>query len=377
MGSGQDEIRRLFPDGDHGAKLPAEVASSQHRPLARRPRRTYTRVAMATLILDAKQTVSLLSPRRAIEAVREAFELHGRGAVRMPPKIYLPLPEYDGDFRAMPAFFPASAASESGAAGVKWINAHPQNPSRNGLPAVIGVYILSDPADGYPLAVMDATELTRLRTGAAAAVASQALARHSLQRVGIIGCGRQSHAAVRCHAELFEVGEFLLYDRDPVQAEKLAAALSSHSCKPCTLEEAASADVVCTLTPSRAPVVSRSLIRPGTHINALGADAPGKQELDERILAEASVFLDDVEQATESGEVNVALSTGRLDPGAVRRTLGQVLAGIVRGRSADDEITVFDSTGLAVQDLALARRVYESACSEGLGSKIDLVGLRS
>jgi len=338
---------------------------------------------MSTLILGAKDVSRLLETGPTVQAVEEGFRLHGRGDTRMPAKIYLPLPEHGGDFRAMPVYIPELSSSVPGrdpvaAAGVKWVNAHPDNPKRHRLPAVIAVFTLSAPETGLPLAIMDATELTRFRTGAAAAVATKHLARDDARTLGVIGCGAQAAALIRCHEQVRTFEEVRLHDTDANKSAALVDDLAEHcelTCRTATLAEAADSDVVCTLTPSRTPFVQRELIRPGTHINALGADAPGKQELDARILSDAEIYLDDLTQASESGEVNVPISRGDLKPDEISGTLGQVVAGIIRGRSDVGQITVFDSTGLAVQDLAVAHKVYETACKNGLGTETDLVGV--
>jgi ornithine cyclodeaminase/alanine dehydrogenase len=333
---------------------------------------------MSTLILSSKDVAGLLDPGATVEAVEDGFRLHGEGKTRMPSKVYLPLPEHEGDFRAMPVYIPGAAPNSvdggTARAGVKWINAHPQNPARHGLPAVIGVFILSNPETALPLAVMDATELTHFRTGAAAAVATKHLARADARTLGIIGCGAQAPAVLQCHGEVRRFEEIRLHDAVGQKATSLAERCTGLPCRTSTLEEAAGADVICTLTPSRSPFVMRAMLRPGTHVNALGADAPGKQELESRIICDAAVYLDDIEQASESGEVNVPLKTGDLATSDIAGTLGQVVAGIIRGRSGEDEITVFDSTGLAVQDLAVATNVYEAARELGIGHETDLVG---
>lgn len=330
---------------------------------------------MKTLILTGREVASLLTHADAIEAVERAFALHGRGETRMPPKVYLPLPEFDGDFRAMPVFIRGLDVGRGArpSAGVKWINAHPQNPARHGLPSVVGVFILSDPETAHPLAILDATGMTALRTGAAAAVATKHLARAGAGSLGIVGCGAQAASVVRCHAALREWKRVLLSDRDGARARRLASELEDLSCHIVSVAEAAGADVVCTITPSRSPVVRSDDVRPGTHVNALGADAPGKQELDPAILLRARVFLDDAAQARESGEVNLALHQGILAPEAIAGTLGEVVAQRLSGRRHESEVTVFDSTGLAVQDLAVARLVYERARARGIGTEIALV----
>ncbi len=300
----------------------------------------------------------------AVAAVEEAFAAFGRGEAQMPAKVYLDLSKYDGDFRAMPAY-------ASGSAGVKWVNSHPENPHRHGLPTVQGIYILSDPATAVPLAVMDATYLTAVRTGAAAGVASKVLARRDAKSVGLVGCGVQAHTALAAlRVALGADLEVVAHDREGDVAEAFAAEIGG---RVGSAEEASSCDVVCTSTPSRKPVVERAWIRPGTHINALGADGPGKQELDIEILKDAKVVIDDLHQAEGGGEINVALSRGELAVADLHASLGEIIAGLAPGRERDDEITVFDSTGLAIQDVAVARLVYEEAKARGLGRCVDFL----
>jgi alanine dehydrogenase len=332
---------------------------------------------MSTLILTSTDVADLVTEAEAVDAVERAFALHGTGSTCMPPKVYLPLPEFDGDFRAMPVFVGDLDVGygRQPSAGVKWINAHPRNPERYSKPSVVGVFILSDPRDAHPLAVMDATKLTALRTGAAAAVATKHLARSGAETLGIIGCGAQSHSVVTCHAALRNWKRIFLFDVDATHACALAANLAERGlmAQPTDANEATAADVVCTLTPSRDSIVRRNQLRDGAHVNALGADAPGKRELGVEILRDARIFLDDIRQATESGEVNVPLREGTLERRHIAGTLGEVVAGRIRGRTNDADITLFDSTGLAVQDVALARLVYERARRAGAGVELALV----
>jgi ornithine cyclodeaminase/alanine dehydrogenase len=227
---------------------------------------------------------------------------------------------------------------------------------------------------GMVVADPDATLLTALRTGAAAAVATKHLARRNASTLGLIGCGAQARSVLRCHAALKPWAAILLTDVRKELAGALAGEFPDLPCRVVELAVSSTADVVCTMTPSRTPLVRADRARPGCHINALGADAPGKQELDAEILSRARVFLDDDEQARESGEVNVPLHDGRLAPNAIAGTLGEVIAGSLTGRVHDADITVFDSTGLAVQDLAVARLVYERAVAQRVGEPVALVG---
>jgi ornithine cyclodeaminase/alanine dehydrogenase len=315
-----------------------------------------------TLVLSGKDLEKILTMELAIPAVEAAFAAHGRGEAVMPPKLYLPLEKFGGDFRAMPSLLGDSA-------GVKWVNMHPENPKRFRLPAVMGVYILSDPETAFPLAVMDGTRLTAFRTGAAAAVASKLLAVKRPSTVGFIGCGTQARSILAAHRVVYGGFRAIMADADAGAAERFAREAGGFTA---TLDQAGSCDIICTSTPSRAPVLFRSYVGISTHINAMGADAPGKQELDPRLLHDATVVLDDLAQACESGEVNVPLHAGTYRREQIYGTLGEIVAGKKPGR-VGTEITIFDSTGLAIQDLALARVVFDEARRRGLGIEIDLV----
>ncbi|HLY08405.1 MAG TPA: ornithine cyclodeaminase family protein [Planctomycetota bacterium] len=317
---------------------------------------------MKTLILGGKDLEKILTMDMAIAAVERAFAAHGRGEAVMPPKLYLPLEKFGGDFRAMPALL-------GDVAGVKWVNMHPENPKRFHLPAVMGVYLLSDPETAFPLAVMDGTRLTAFRTGAAAAVASRHLAVKQPATIGFIGCGTQARSILAAHRALYSGFRAIMADADPGAAETFARESGGFTA---SLDQAGSCDIICTSTPSRSPVLFRSYVGISTHINAMGADAPGKQELDPRLLHDATVVLDDLAQATESGEVNVPLHAGTYRREQIFGTLGEIVAGRKPGR-VGTEITIFDSTGLAIQDLALAQVVFDEARRRGLGIEIDLV----
>jgi alanine dehydrogenase len=318
-----------------------------------------------TLVLTRKELAPLCTMTMALEAVEEAFAAHGHGRARMPPKVYLPLPEYRGDFRAMPAFL-------DGAAGVKWVNSHPDNPRKHGLPAVTGLFILSDPDSAQPLAIMDATLLTAMRTGAAAGLATRVLLGRAPRSVGFVGCGVQARYLLAAHRTQWSDLDILCADAVSAAAQAFAAEVGGRAV---SVAEAAAADVVNTSTPSTTPVVERGWVRPGAHVNAMGADGPGKQELDPRLLVEARVFVDDLAQATHSGEINVPLHDGAYAPAQLAGTLGDVVAGKLPARPGDaaSTITIFDSTGLAIQDVALARRLYRAARERGVGTALELV----
>jgi alanine dehydrogenase len=306
---------------------------------------------MSTLILDKKTVNSLLNMPDTIKAVQQAFCDWDAGKAAMPAKSYLLLNK--GDFRAMPAAIP-------GAAGVKWVNVHPQNRSRS-LPTVMALFIYSDPETGYPLAVMDATEITAFRTGAVAAIAAKHLARLDSHTLGIVGAGRQAYTQIAAHAELFKINLIKVFDIMPAAVEGLIKAFPQFKITQHPLEEVVAADIICTLTPARLPVVKKAWIRPGTHINAIGADAEGKEELEPSILKSAIVVVDDLRQAISSGEINVPIAHGLYSPGEIYATLGEIITGKKPFKRDNETITLFDSTGVAIEDIAVAKLIYEKA----------------
>jgi len=319
---------------------------------------------MPTLLLDRNSIKSLIRMSDVINVVEEAFRMCGEGRGKMPAKTYLSLEH--GDFRAMPAALPGSA-------GVKWVNVHPENPSR-GLPSIMAILVYNDPETGYPLAIMDATEITAYRTGAAAAIASKYLTRLDSHTIGIIGAGFQAHTQILAHADLFDSISISIFDVSETAVDKLMHSFSQFPIRNCSIQEAVASDIVCTLTPSRSPIIKKAWITPGTHINAIGADAPGKQELDPSILKEAVVIVDDIKQASSSGEINVPIQKGIYSVGEVYGTLAEVVAGKKKGRAHNNDVTVFDSTGIAVEDIAVAKLLFEKAQQRGGYPSIDLVG---
>jgi len=319
---------------------------------------------MSTLLLDRNAIKTLLKMSDVINVVEDAFRMCGEGRGNMPAKTYLSLEH--GDFRAMPAALP-------GCAGLKWVNVHPENPSL-GLPSIMAILIYSDPETGYPLAIMDATEITAYRTGAAAAIASKYLARRDSHIIGIIGAGFQAHTQILAHAELFSPISMNVFDVSKAAVDRLMESLSQLSINNCSIQEAAASDIICTLTPSRSPIIKREWIAAGTHINAIGADAPGKQELDSSVLKEAIVVVDDLKQASSSGEINVPIQKGTYSLREVYGTLAEITVGKKKGRTDNGAITLFDSTGIAVEDIAVAKLLFEKAQQVGGYPSIDLIG---
>ncbi len=314
-----------------------------------------------TVIIPEHLIRQSIDVEEVLQIERDAFVAFAKGQATMPPKIYMNFPE--GDLRCMP-----SHVQPTGAAGVKIVNVHPKNAAGGKLPTVMGTYLLMDPDTGFPLAVMGATWLTALRTGAAGALATQALAVEDPERLVIVGSGVQAHTQLMAHVQVMpSLKEVWVYGLNPEQlkhfreehfSDLTGKGISLHTAHENPREIIAKAQVLVTVTPAHAPVVKDSMVAPGTHINALGADAPGKQELELALVKRARVFVDDWEQASHSGEINVAVNKGQFQKADLAGMLPEVLAGKAQGRQNSDEITLFDSTGLAVQDAALAHFIY-------------------
>ena len=328
---------------------------------------------MKVLLLSRQEVEKLASMREVIEAVESAFKAKGEGKVQMPPKLYVPFRKYDGDFRTMPAYL-----EDLDAAGVKVVNVHPRNPEQKGLPSIMATILLLDPATGTPIAIMDGTWITNMRTGASSGIATKYLARKNSKFVALVGAGTQARTQLLALKEVLNIEEVRICNRKIEIARKLeeevekSFGLKAVSVK--TVEEAISGvDVISTTTPARQPLIMDEWVSPGIHINAIGADAPGKQELDPKILKRAKIVVDDREQALYSGEVNVPFSRGIIKESDIYADIGEIVTGKKKGRASDEEITIFDSTGLAIQDIATAWMIYQKAIKKGLGKEVELL----
>jgi alanine dehydrogenase len=330
-----------------------------------------------TLVLTGSQVEKLLDMGEVIMAVEGAFRFKGQGKVQMPAKVYLDFPRYGGDLRTMPSYVEALDIS-----AVKIVNSHPNNFKEHGMRTVMGTLLLIDPRTGAPLAFMDATHLTDMRTGAASAVASKYLARKVPKVLGVVGAGNQAKTQIL--ALMTQYGGFeavRVCDTYPEKAWELVRdfgrrhrdRLRSMEAVPSPKECVTGADVVVTATPSRKPIVMDDWVSKGTHFNCIGADAPGKQEMDPMILKRACVVIDDWEQASHSGEINVPLHAGIFSRREVHAEIGEIVAGLRPGRRSEDQVTVFCSTGLAIQDCVTAKLVYDAALKRKVGRFMRIV----
>jgi len=312
--------------------------------------------------------------REVMEKVELAFKEKGLKRVQMPAKIYVFYRKYDGDLRVMPSYL-----EELDVSAVKIVNSHPENRVKYGLPTVMAVVVLVNPKNGFPLAIMGGKTLTDMRTGAAGGIAAKYLARKNSKIVGMVGAGAQARtqlaSLLEVYGKLEEVRVWGLYGTgDEFAAEikskynNINRTFSVKSVK----EAVEGADIVVTATPSRQPLVMNDMVSPGMHFNCIGADAPGKEELDPMILKRAKIVVDDWEQASHGGEINVPLSKGIITKEDVWAEIGEIVAGLKPGREREDEITVFASTGLAIQDAIVAKLVYDKALKKGVGRFIQI-----
>jgi alanine dehydrogenase len=291
-------------------------------------------------VLAAEDVLRAVSPEVAVEAVREAFVAHYRGEWTMPAKIYVT--NYPaGDFRAMPAL-------GGGHALLKWVTSFPDNPAR-GLPTVSGLVLVSNAETGELEAMLEAGAVTALRTGAAAVLAAETLGRADASSTAVIGAGVNGRATARTFVARGRAVS--IWDVDTSRAEAAAVELGCEVAA--SREEALRADLVVTVTPGHEVLFENGSLRPGQHVSLMGADGPGKAEIAATELARTHTFCDDWEQASHGGELAHAVEAGLVTEGDVTR-IGAVLAGDAQGRAGADEITTFDSTGLAIQDLAIA-----------------------
>ncbi|WP_049969087.1 ornithine cyclodeaminase family protein [Haladaptatus cibarius] len=329
---------------------------------------------METLLLNQDAVDENTQMPELIRAIEDAFAAYATGDAQMPAKSYIDLPQYNGDFRSMPAYLDAD---DWDAAGIKWVNVHPDNPEEFDLPTVMGTMVYSDPETAFPLAIMDGTELTMKRTGAAAAVATDHLAVEDATSMGLIGAGVQSYTQLEAISEIRPIEDVVISDlNEEAVADFIDYFDDDFDVRAGSISEAASCDVLSTVTPVETPIVSAENLGEHTHVNAMGADAEGKHELADEILLNAKLVIDDHAQTTHSGEINVPYNEGVLSDDDIHGDIGDIVIGDLSGRTENDGVTVFDSTGLAIQDVAAAHVVYEHANENDNGYPFDLLGVQ-
>lgn len=333
-------------------------------------------------ILDDAAVRKLYLMTEAIEVMRDAFRSFSAGCARQPLRTILPGADADV-FAVMPAYVPLPGDVERGTFGLKAIAVKPRNPAC-GLNPHLGLVMVFDPDTAVPVAIVDGTSLTAIRTAAASAAATAALARSDAGILAILGSGTQAQAHVEALALVRDLREVRVWSRTPDHArafvETVTPALSK-SLAPAVIQAAtvtqavAGADLICTTTASAEPLLASRQVMDGAHINAVGAVFPDRRELASDLVERASVFVDSRESAlAEAGDLLLAIREERFRPEDIRAEVGEVLLARHPGRTSEDEVTVFESLGLAVEDILFARYLHDRAEELGLGVTVELLG---
>jgi alanine dehydrogenase len=327
-----------------------------------------------TLILSRTDMMGLVTPAEYVAGVEQAYRMHGEGRYFMEPKGHIVLDKYPGEWEAMPSYI-----EDPEAAACKWVSIRERNRERFDLPTVFSILIYTHPETGFPLAICDGSFHTVMRTGAAAAVSVKWMARPDARTLAIVGAGHMAEGTLATCNEVVKWREVRVWSRTLASVDRF---IRSEQPKyrefeiqgSTDLKEVVSgADVIVTVTPARAPLVMDAWVADGTHIAALGADKRGDQELDPRILRRARIFVDDLRQCRTDGEINVPLAAGLLTEQDLAGEIGEIVAGKKRGRTSASEITVFDSTGIALQDSATVPLEYERARAAGVGIEKKMI----
>lgn len=331
-------------------------------------------MSQPVLFLTRRDLAMLLAPRDGLDAVAQGFAALANGRAQVPAPLHLVAAH--GGFHAKAAAYNAARSWVA----LKLNSNLPGNPQRHGLPTIQGAVLFFDGDDGRLLAVMDSIELTSRRTAAASALAARYLARADSAVLAICGCGAQALPHVDALLDILPLRRILLWDIDPGPAQRLQACLAGRNAAIDAhvvdrLEQATrAADVVVTCTPSRQALLGRDDVRPGCFIAAVGADSPDKSEIEPSLMAVSKVVVDSRAQCAHMGDLHHAIAAGAMTAEQVHADLGELVLGWRNGRSRDEEIWLFDSTGVAIEDVASAARVFERAIERGIGTPVDLSG---
>jgi alanine dehydrogenase len=325
------------------------------------------------LLLSKKDVAALLTIEDAIKVVEEAFRELALGNVIMPQRTAIRMPEHQGLQLGMPAYIGGAV----NALALKVVTVYPQNPTRHSLPTTIGVLLLNDPTTGKPLAVMDAGFMTAVRTGAVSGVATKYLASRSARAVGVFGAGVMAQWQLQAVCAVRPVESVVVYDKDAGRAASFAAEMAGRVKAPVVpashpKQAIEGRDIVVVATSAIEPVFDGAWLEPGQHVNAIGSHAPAHRELDTTAVVRSRVFPDFADAClVEAGDFLIPMKEGAIGRDHLRASLGEVIAGLKPGRERDDDITLFKSVGLAIQDVATASLVYGRARASGMGVEFN------
>jgi len=323
------------------------------------------------LLLNRADVQSLLTMRDAMGAVEEAFRQLALGTVDMPQRPVIRVPEHHGSVLFMPALI-----GGTGALGMKVVSVYPDNPKQHNLPTIMGLILLNDARTGQVVAIMDGGWITAMRTGAVSGVATKAMARPDAAVVGVFGAGVQARTQLMAMAEARPLHRALVYDIVPEQSQRYAADMSDQlgiAVEAVTEPRAAiqGADILVAATSAGSPIFDGTWVELGTHINGIGSHAPHMRELDTTIVQRSRLIVDSCAAAlAEAGDLLIPIQEGAITADHIAAELGEVLTGQKPGRTSPDEITLFKSEGLAIQDVAVAARVFDLARQRGVGQEV-------
>ena len=317
---------------------------------------------MNLLLLKSSDIKNLISYADAAKVIKDAFDKKDKNLLQMPPKLYLHFKKFNGDLRIMPAYFEGSNF-----ATVKLVNSHPLNPTK-GIPSVIANILIFDASTGSPVCLMDGIFITSLRTAVTTAIATEILKPDNSKVLGIVGVGAQCMPHVQILNSLLDFNQIYVSSISIEESQNFLRMnknlLQNINISALSVEECVSfSDVLVTLTPVKNPIIHKKWLNKDIHINAIGADAPGKQELDFDIILNSKIIVDDMQQSLHGGEINVPINTGIIKSDFIHGELSDLINGKIEGRS-NSQITIFDSTGLALQDAAISELVYKKALGQ-------------
>ncbi len=325
------------------------------------------------LLLTRADIQSFLTMKDAMEAVEEAFRQLALGTVDMPQRPVIRVPAHHGTVLFMPALI-----GGMGALGMKVVSVYPDNPARHNKPTVLGTILLNDPATGEVIAIMDGGFITAMRTGAVSGVATKYMARPDARVAGIFGAGVQARTQLMALAEARPLERAVVYDVMPEARTRFATEMSAQLGLPVApVDDPRAAvegcDIIATATSAATPILDGNWVAPGTHINGIGSHAPHMRELDTTIIRRSRVIVDLRSAAlAEAGDLIIPIQEGAITADHIAGELGEVIVGQVPGRTQPDEITLFKSEGLAIQDVSVATRVYQIAQERGIGQNVTI-----
>jgi len=330
--------------------------------------------ARSALLLSRKEIEEILPPKEVIKAVEDSYRELGLKTAIVPPRIRIDMESYNGNILVMPAYL-----TGMGALGTKLVTTHLEN-SKFNLPTVMGTIILNDPKTGVPMAILDGTYITAMRTGAAGAVAAKYLSREDSSTVTIIGTGVQGRSQLICLCEVRQIKKVFAFDVDAKRCEQyvgeMKKRIDAEVVKTDNLQEAVrQSDIVVTATPSSDPIIKGDWVLEGCHVTGIGSHSPDARELDENVITKASKIVLDTWDAKKVGDIAYPISKGLLKEEDIYSDIGTIVAGKKPGRTSPKEITIFKSVGTAVADVSTALRTYQLAQKRRVGKSVNLWGV--